>query len=128
MRTSSRTSGGATTSACSATTSIASGPMPGPPRATTWRTASGRPRRRSEAWSPEGTRLAFTGDNDVLWTVRPDGSDLLRMTDTQVTGYTWSPDGGQLAFTEFDPDNGSTDLYVVAVDDPAPRTDRTLLV
>ncbi len=57
-------------------------------------------------WSPDGTRIAFIGetippgggpesDSDVaLYTVKPDGTDLTRITVSgQVSDFDWSPDG-----------------------------------
>lgn len=49
------------------------------------------------AWSPDGQRLAFTrreGDNQDIYTVAPDGSDLRRLTDHPAidTTPTWTPD------------------------------------
>lgn len=54
-------------------------------------------------WSPSGGRLAFqTGD--ALYTVRPDGSELLRLAAGNNYpwngGAVWSPDGRWLAFCD----------------------------
>jgi TolB protein len=57
------------------------------------------------AWSPDGTRLAFTSyrsGSPALWVMNADGSQLRQLTETspQHGDYfpTWSPDGQWLAF------------------------------
>jgi Tol biopolymer transport system component len=55
------------------------------------------------AWSPDGTRLVFTGyDGGVsdLFTVKRDGSDLQRLTSDKYGDLhpVWSPDGKTIAF------------------------------
>lgn len=68
------------------------------------------------AWSPDGHWLAFSSDRDSrqpkfsfitghsteLYVMRPDGSGLRRMTDTQAFAGSpaWSPDGSQLVCYE----------------------------
>jgi Tol biopolymer transport system component len=61
-----------------------------------------------EAWSPDGTRIAFEGWDDAdptrtgVYTARLDGSDLVRVTDSgglpHDTALDYSPDGTQLVF------------------------------
>jgi len=58
------------------------------------------------AWSPDGRRIAFArlvGWASALYTVRPDGSGLTRITSRgQIGDPQWSPDGHQLAFEDGD--------------------------
>jgi Tol biopolymer transport system component len=62
----------------------------------------------SPAWSPDGTRIAFTrhvGNSDI-YTIRPEGRELVRLTDLPSREYapSWSPDGRHVLF-------GSTSGY-----------------
>lgn len=55
------------------------------------------------AWSPKGDRIAFTADIDGdydIWSVRPDGSNLRRLTKAPGNDAhnSWSPDGKWIAF------------------------------
>lgn len=62
-------------------------------------------------WSPAGTRLAFSCNDDVC-TMNPDGSNLFCVTCTagQFGGFpSWAPGGGRLAFQYDD------DLFVIGV-------------
>ena len=63
---------------------------------------------RLPAWSPDGTRVAFLSTADLVrvhndvYTVRPDGSDLRRVTNDGLVGsFDWSPDGRRIAFVSF---------------------------
>lgn len=58
------------------------------------------------AWSPDGSWLAFVGwhsmfeegeDRNVIYIVRPDGSELRLLGDTDSV-LAWSPDGSRIAF------------------------------
>ncbi len=62
-------------------------------------------------WSPTRDRLLFTRERNV-WSVRPDGSDLTRLTACEITERpnqceprtaTWSPDGDLIAYVHGDP-------------------------
>ena len=47
------------------------------------------------AWSPSGEQIAFIGSDCRLYTVQPDGSNLMALTDEKwhVKNPSWSPDG-----------------------------------
>src|SRR5439155_22653313 len=61
------------------------------------------------AWSPDGTKLVFTGYEGGwtdLFTINADGSNLQRLTNDRYADFhpTWSPDGQTIAFaTDRDP-------------------------
>ena len=49
-------------------------------------------------WSPDGTRITFSA-SDGLYTVRPDGTDLVKLLDKrEIYMVDWSPDGKRIAF------------------------------
>ena len=55
----------------------------------------------SAAWSPDGSRVAYQGEQDaVIYVIRKDGSGAIPITGTglQATNPTWSPDGSRIAF------------------------------
>ena len=64
------------------------------------------PTAASPAWSPDGTRIAFSsgheGDSEI-YVMNADGSDVTRLTfDPRGDGDpSWSPDGGRLVFSSF---------------------------
>lgn len=57
-------------------------------------------------WSPDGSRIAF--GNGEIWTIKPDGTNPVRLTQRTVTksetrsqgGPSWSPDGAYIAYVE----------------------------
>ncbi len=50
------------------------------------------------AWSPDGRRIAFRRAAD-LYTMKPDGTDLTRLTtDAYASEPAWSPDGTRIAY------------------------------
>ncbi|MDY7039774.1 MAG: hypothetical protein SVX38_02805 [Chloroflexota bacterium] len=56
------------------------------------------------AWSPDGTRIAFTsdrdGDNSQIYAMNADGGDVVRLTVSDGVDMipAWSPDGQRIAF------------------------------
>jgi dipeptidyl aminopeptidase/acylaminoacyl peptidase len=70
------------------------------------------------------TRIAFSGwDNNTaqfhVYSVAPDGSQLVPLTSGESADPTWSPDGTRLAYTRSTA--GNSDLWVVNADGTAPR-------
>jgi len=77
------------------------------------------------AWSPDGTRLAFTVYHDrtsygEIHVINADGSAPTRLTqNTAGDGQpAWSPSGDQLAFTSTR--DGNSEIYVMSTDGSAP--------
>ena len=65
------------------------------------------------AWSPDGSRIAFTSDRDGDWDIHvmnADGSGGIWLTDNDTPDWApaWSPDGSRIAFQSY-PEG--TDLY-----------------
>jgi Tol biopolymer transport system component len=87
---------------------------------------------QSVSWSPDGARLLLAGypvneehacppDCGDLYTVAPDGTDLVRLTadDPYENLASWSPDGKRIVFGRSDePDDASyeSDVYVMNAD------------
>ena len=70
------------------------------------------------AWSPDGTRIAFSSTRDgnpEIYVVNRDGSNLRRITNHPGIDITptWSPTGTQIAFTS--DRTGTPQIYVVGV-------------
>jgi TolB protein len=71
------------------------------------------------AWSPDGTRIAFTSTRDgnpEIYIANRDGSGVRRLTNNPGidTSPTWSPSGTQLAFVS--DRSGSPQIYTMGVD------------
>jgi TolB protein len=71
---------------------------------------------RSPDWRPDGQRIAFSAGD--IYTVRPDGSNLQRLTDFGDSFHpTWSPDGRRLAFdTSYRDENGAHVIWLMDPD------------
>lgn len=68
------------------------------------------------AWSPAGTRIAFTRGNNI-WVMHADGTHQVNLTNSPNTngGPAWSPDGTRIAFVS-DRDVVSEEIYVMNAD------------
>jgi hypothetical protein len=72
-------------------------------------------------WSPDGSRLVFsgdaTGDRDI-YAVNSDGSGLEQLTDHPADDQNpaWSPDGRRIVFSSYRSGGGDADLYVMNAD------------
>jgi TolB protein len=80
-------------------------------------------------WSPDGEWIVFNSNRDGIWqlyVMRPDGSDLRRLTYMSGSGMgvgkpSWSPDGKTILFPSSQgPDSTkwyeNVDLYIIAAD------------
>jgi Tol biopolymer transport system component len=76
------------------------------------------------AWSPDGSRIAY-GFLDSVYSIRPDGSDMLRLAGAggQVGAPSWSPDATKIVFDASDAiymlDSDGKNLRVLAAGPPA---------
>jgi Tol biopolymer transport system component len=71
------------------------------------------------SWSPDGTRIAYTGADNGLYvlTLSTGTAALLLPTISNARQWspTWSPDGSRIALSRFDYGDGNNDLMVVDV-------------
>ena len=89
--------------------------------------AAGDPAKQNylPAWSPDGTKLAFTSQRDgnpEIYVMNKDGSGLRRMTNNPAIDVspTWSPTGNQLAWTS--DRTGKPKIYIMNADGTGQRT------
>jgi TolB protein len=89
--------------------------------------AAGDPAKQNylPAWSPDGTKLAFTSQRDgnpEIYVMNKDGSGLRRMTNNPAIDVspTWSPTGSQLAWTS--DRTGKPKIYIMNADGTGQRT------
>ena len=76
---------------------------------------------RQPAWSPDGTKIAFTsyrGGHWGIYVMDADGNNVVRLTDDgEAEGFpVWSPDGKRIAFTFTYDRDGKTEIYVMNSD------------
>ena len=68
------------------------------------------------AWSPDGSRLAFSAQEGGIWIVGVDGSGLTRVIPDGVNAF-WSPDGSRISYQSADALSvGPGGLEIAAVD------------
>jgi hypothetical protein len=85
----------------------------------TTRLTDGSAKDEDPAWSPDGTRIAFTSDRDgvrAIHVMNEDGSDVVRLTNTTTANYrpAWAPDGRRIAFVS--ERDGNPEVYVMNAD------------
>ncbi len=82
----------------------------------------GSPRRlddlkaKSAKWSPDGTRIAFEGEDGILYLANSDGSDVRKLADPGGGVDCWSPDGRRVRFTRTNQVKGGMSIWEVQSD------------
>jgi dipeptidyl aminopeptidase/acylaminoacyl peptidase len=71
---------------------------------TTRQLTNGKKSSQSPAWSPDGSKLAFTSDRtdkSQIYVISPHGGEAAPLTTLEdgVRGFAWSPDGTSIAYT-----------------------------
>jgi Tol biopolymer transport system component len=78
---------------------------------------------RDPAWSPDGTKVVFSGgEGKGIWVIHADGTDLAQLTsnsDGMDEEPAWSPDGTKIAFTRSG-SGGERDILVMNADGSSP--------
>lgn len=80
--------------------------------------AISQPTPITPAWSPDGTKLAFSSGGDI-WTINADGTNEFRVTTSATTNRdpAWTPDGSAILFTK-----NNASVATVSVDGTNERT------
>src|SRR6185295_7840670 len=71
------------------------------------------------AWSPDGTKIAFTSTRDGnsdIYVMNADGSEQTRLTHASANDgeATWSPDGTRIAFASVEAENAeNSDIFII---------------
>jgi TolB protein len=89
--------------------------------------ANGNPDRQNylPAWSPDGSKIAFTSNRDgnpEIYVMNKDGGGLRRMTNNPAIDVTptWSPNGNQIAWVS--DRTGNPKIYIMNADGTGQRT------